>query len=334
MICQICGNAQGNRRFVVREMQMGLREEFPYFECGQCECLQIERIPENLSKYYPDNYVPHRVASDNADAGSAKNTLKQWKAQSIRRLLTHHFYFQRSLATSWIARRSCIAEEYPTWVRRQKLDLKLRPTAKILDVGAGGGRLLLELRQNGFTHLTGIDPFIKHDIEFDGVRILRRSLAQMNGEFDLVMLHHSFEHMPEPLTVLRQIHDLLAPERHALVRIPIAGSFAWHKYGVNWAHLDAPRHLFLHTRKSIEFLASRAGFEIVDQFFDSDGFGHWASELYVRDLPLLDGDLPFFSQAEKIFTPADMAHFGELDEKLNSSGEADCSGFYLRKHCA
>ena len=172
MPCYICGNQKHNRSFVVREMQMGLREEFPYFECSACGCLQLARVPEDLSPYYPSNYFSHRIVSN--DDTSAREPLK---ARVIRSLLTRHFFFRRSLVTGWVARRSCIVEEYPQWVQRQHLDLKLRTTARVLDVGSGRGKLLMELRHNGFTALCGIDPFIEGDLTFsDGVRVFKRHL--------------------------------------------------------------------------------------------------------------------------------------------------------------
>lgn len=36
-------------------------DEFDYFECSNCGCLQIKEIPENIGKYYPDNYCPHNI---------------------------------------------------------------------------------------------------------------------------------------------------------------------------------------------------------------------------------------------------------------------------------
>jgi len=56
MICKICNNSRNNKTFHVKEMMFGLRDEFKYFECSNCECLQIEEIPQNIAKYYPGNY--------------------------------------------------------------------------------------------------------------------------------------------------------------------------------------------------------------------------------------------------------------------------------------
>jgi hypothetical protein len=53
--------------------------------------------------------------------------------------------------------------------------------------------------------------------------------------------------------------------------------------------LDAPRHLFLHTRKSFGLLAARAGLQIEKWFCDSTSFQFWGSELYQRKLPFFKG---------------------------------------------
>ena len=76
------------------------------------------------------------------------------------------------------------------------------------------------------------------------------------------MFNHSFEHMENPFEVMNQSNRLLNKNKFLLVRIPVADSYAFKHYRENWCSLDAPRHLFLHTKKSIELLAKQSGFEI------------------------------------------------------------------------
>ena len=54
--CRVCGTTGAHRRYVAREMMFGTREEFTYFLCSDCGCLQIATLPADLSKYYPDTY--------------------------------------------------------------------------------------------------------------------------------------------------------------------------------------------------------------------------------------------------------------------------------------
>lgn len=51
MICKICGNSENNKAFQIREMMFGFRDEFTYFECSKCGCLQIGEIPKNMELY-------------------------------------------------------------------------------------------------------------------------------------------------------------------------------------------------------------------------------------------------------------------------------------------
>ena len=54
--CQICGNNVNNTLYIVREMMIGFRSEFKYFQCASCNCLQIEEVPHDMDKFYPFNY--------------------------------------------------------------------------------------------------------------------------------------------------------------------------------------------------------------------------------------------------------------------------------------
>ena len=57
--CRICGNQSANEEFVAKEMRLGFREPFPYFQCSQCECLQIADFPSDLGRYYPGDYYSY-----------------------------------------------------------------------------------------------------------------------------------------------------------------------------------------------------------------------------------------------------------------------------------
>jgi len=56
MICKICNNSENNKEFRVKEMMFGVGDQFTYFECSKCGCLQIAEILKNMGKYYPANY--------------------------------------------------------------------------------------------------------------------------------------------------------------------------------------------------------------------------------------------------------------------------------------
>jgi len=145
---------------------------------------------------------------------------------------------------------------------------------------------LYTLKEFGFRNLLGIDPFIESDIRYkNGVSILKKTINDIDEQFNLIMFHHSFEHM-EPFETLREVTRLLAPDSFCIIRIPVADSWAWENYGVNWVQIDAPRHFFIHTRKSMAILASYAGLKIEKVICDSTDFQFWGSEQYKKDIAL------------------------------------------------
>jgi SAM-dependent methyltransferase len=160
------------------------------------------------------------------------------------------------------------------------------------------------------------------------VKIVRGELQDLNGtSWDVIMFNHSFEHMPNQSDVLRTAAGLLAPAGRCLVRVPVLG-WAWEHYGVNWVQIDAPRHLFLHTTKSLCLLAASAGLDVVDIAYDSNELQFWVSEIYSRDIPLssIDGHKP-----QTMFSRSELQKFRAAARELNAKGRGDSATFTLRK---
>ena len=315
-------------------MHFGMRDEFEYIECSRCGCLQIKEIPANLSSYYPTNYYSYSPAKSGCNY--TQTGIRGYKERFIRNRITNYYLNRTSRLGRFLERKSSISGNYSermNWMRLQRLNLGLTLKSSILDVGCGTGHLLQDLAAHGFSQLMGIDPFIEHDLVYEsGVRILKQSLDHVDQQFDFIMLHHSFEHLTDPLSVLQRVYSLLKPKRYCLIRIPLAGSYAWVKYGVNWVALDAPRHLHLHTPHSMKLLSEQAGFELADVVFDGEGFGLIFSEQYLKGIPLVHPNSHFVNPADSPFSKAEIEAFKQMDQRLNATGEADAAGFYLRKN--
>jgi SAM-dependent methyltransferase len=316
----------GNQSHRPREMQFGTREEFEYSECGRCGCLQIARIPEDLVRYYPESFGAFQPLPDRHPPA-----WERW----LRRRRSLHELGKRiafgGLARRWLGppRARIWGSPNPLrWLRRCGADLD----ARILDVGCGSGSLLLALRDDGFTRLTGVDPLIPRAFEYAGdVRIHARPLADIPGPFDVVMLHHSFEHVPDPEATLREVRERTASGGWAIVRTPLVDCHAWRSYGVDWVQLDAPRHLHIHTRKSMEELARRIGLEIAFVECDSFAVQFWGSEQYRLDIPLMDPHSHLVSEQSSPFEREQIAAWEARSAELNELGDGDSACFYLRR---
>jgi len=303
--CKICGNSLGNQPIIVREMMFNFRDEFVYFKCSACGCLQIIEPPENLAKYYPaDKYYSYhqQVGEGNVFTNMARRLLAQG--------------YQKGFIPSW----------FPYLKGSRLLHFKnFGKASAILDIGCGSGDLLQKMHLWGFKNLTGIDPFIERDILYpSGIKIYKQEIYDHKGEYDLIMMHHSFEHMDRSLDVLRECYRLLVPNGRLFIRIPVSDCFAYRKYGVNWFQIDAPRHFFLHTTRSISVLADAVGFEIEKIEYDSVSSQFIKSEEYSKRNMFGSNDIKVSAKTEKMFQ--------KQAKQLNILHDGDQACFTLKKH--
>lgn len=315
MQCRICGSEGEHSIYVVKEMMLGLKDEHRYFQCRDCGCLQIESIPENLAAYYPSNYYSY--SAPNSTNALKHQLLKQrdYYAVTGKSLLGH--------VLSLVAPNSKLNTLRP---------IQLNQDSRILDVGCGAGLLLNSLREAGFNQLLGLDPFNRDAIHYpNGLSIEKHDIFSETGQWDLIMFHHSFEHLVEQQRTLEQAHKLLDKNGTVLLRIPTVSSYAWQHYGVNWAQLDAPRHLFLHSGDSVKKLAEQTGFTVTKIQYDSNALQFWGSEQYEQDIALRSDRSWAENPANSPFTAAQIKQFEHRARELNALNKGDQAAFYLRK---
>jgi len=88
--------------------------------------------------------------------------------------------------------------------------LQLTRKIRIVDVGCGTGFLLYFLKEAGFENVMGVEPNIEKDIEYsNGLTIKKAWIHELDEEQDVVMFHHSFEHLPNPIETLERVYRLL-----------------------------------------------------------------------------------------------------------------------------
>jgi 2-polyprenyl-3-methyl-5-hydroxy-6-metoxy-1,4-benzoquinol methylase len=297
-------------------MYFGTKDEFEYQQCGNCFCLQIVDIPNDLGRYYPEQYY-------------SKHIKKQYKQSRIMSALR-----ERQLNATLDNRKFETAMLF--FVRRTRLPewinyLDINSKSRILDVGCGAGKMLLKLEKKGFRNLEGVDPFIDESISYPcGVKIYRAQLWDIAEDsdkfksFDLVMMHHSLEHITDQHRTFIAAFDLLKARGTLLIRIPLSSSWAWEHYRENWVQLDPPRHLYLHSLKSMELLGNKHGFMLDSVHFDSTEFQFTGSERYLKNIPLIE------KKDSELFSDQEISEYKHRAEKLNIDGKGDQACFVFK----
>jgi GT2 family glycosyltransferase/2-polyprenyl-3-methyl-5-hydroxy-6-metoxy-1,4-benzoquinol methylase/tetratricopeptide (TPR) repeat protein len=173
--------------------------------------------------------------------------------------------------------------------RPEVAELVPREARRILDVGCGAGRLgeLLKTRQGA--HVTGIemnaraaeaarsrvDQVIVGDVE-------SAELAVGEGAFDCVVCADVLEHLREPERLVSRIGKWLAPGGSLVGSVPnarhhsVIGGLLEGNWTYQAAGLLDRTHVRFFTRREIEKLFYRAGFEISDwQVVPGPGYEDW-----------------------------------------------------------
>lgn len=169
---------------------------------------------------------------------------------------------------------------YPIFQVGERVISQFKQCGKLLDVGAGKGDFVSLAGKNGYEAM-GIEPsprFCKYAQEFYGVRVEQGYLGvshHFRGElFDVITLFHVLEHVTQPQELLTFMSAHLKSDGIIYIEVPNADSLLlriadliFRLIGKNWSSrlspLHAPFHSMGYSPKSIEYLLTKNGFELL-----------------------------------------------------------------------
>ncbi len=137
---------------------------------------------------------------------------------------------------------------------------------RVLDIGCGFGESLGYHRARGCeAHGVEADRNILRVAERHGLDVkvgLFDPMLYPPASFDVVTLDQVIEHVSDPASVLRGVHQVLRPDGTLVLSTPNADGWGARLFGSRWIHWHAPYHLQFFTRSSIERCANAAGFDL------------------------------------------------------------------------
>jgi SAM-dependent methyltransferase len=311
-VCKVCASAALQAPLSVAEMLNGSREKFSYSQCAQCSSLQLMDPPADLSAYY-----------QNATYGSFSPIPRSWLKIAMRRLRNQ--YAVRGLGGPLgylLNKLNPVPADFTIINRFAGSD------STILDVGCGMGAYIADLRDIGFKHANGIDPYLASEVRHpNGATVRRCTLTELTEKYDVIVSHHSFEHVDDPLRDLGHIRRSLNPGGVCILTVPVAEDL-FRRYREHCYLIQAPQHFFLYSIKGMLALAQRAGFEVQEVIRDASNAVDWMSVSALwsegKARNEVAGDLGAYLGAAR------MKEFQACQDQLRREGQGDNVTFILR----
>lgn len=151
-----------------------------------------------------------------------------------------------------------------------------------LDVGCGAGLLMEVVRRDGWS-VSGVEPFataasIAASRGFHVMVSRAEQLELEHDSYDLIIMHHSLEHVTNPNATLSACVKGLKPTGFLIIAVPNWDSPGRRFFGEAWPPLDVPRHTMHFTPDSLRQLLGQNHLTVVECHFEN-GFGDFATGL-------------------------------------------------------
>ena len=158
------------------------------------------------------------------------------------------------------------------WLRETDWDDKRRYTwlrnfiknKRVLDFGCGAGGFLLQAKKIA-QYAAGVEPeeaLIAHFKEI-GIKVFP-DLGAVEGRYDIITLFHVLEHLPDPISTLKNLIKKLNKNGQLIVEVPNANDALLSLYKnaafENFTYWSC--HLFLYTNSTLLRLIEESGLKI------------------------------------------------------------------------
>ena len=237
MLAQVACNCCGSEDFTIA-FEPGSAQRYQIVRCKRCDLMYVNPRPED-----PEHVVISRHI-ETEDTGP--DDLEKLQRIEKEQLQVRDYDVTRKLLNSLYPRRG-----------------------KLLEIGSGFGFLLAAFKADGWD-VQGVDPnrqACKFASQFNHIDARPGTLEEMvydNETFDVVVMNHVIEHLPDPLAALKEINRVVRHSGHVVIETPRYDTLAFRLLGKRERSLSCEGHVYFFTTDLLRRTYEAAGFQLVD----------------------------------------------------------------------
>lgn len=189
-------------------------------------------------------------------------------------------------ARPWVAR-----------LRARKFAPYIRADDFVLEYGAGAGWNLAELicqRKIGFD----VADFLAPSLAGQGIEFVSETQTLPDAVADVVLCHHTLEHVLHPVEALREMRRLLKAEGRLLLYVP----YERQRAGAEFRRDEPNHHLYSWNTQTLGNLVEETGFKVVESGLGEFGYSRFAAAWAVK-LGLGEGGFRCLRRALHLLRP-------------------------------
>ena len=237
--CPVCGG--GDIKHFINTVEThgkkvaGTKKKYNYLRCLKCEAIFLNEVTlEN------EIYRKHYLSIDE-NCGFIKSNIE------------NIYSYMNNSAKKWLIF---------SFVKKRK-------KKSILDIGCGNGLFLNSFSDDWEKY--GTDLLKNKRIKGGGhVKYLYGDVLKINFKkryFSAITMWHVLEHISDPVKLLNKSRKFLRKNGCLFLSTPNSSSYGMSLGKENWFHLDAPRHLVIYNKRSIQALLERTGYHIIKEVY-------------------------------------------------------------------
>lgn len=261
--CGQCGDAGETLYRGLGDRLFGAPGRWDLNECVRCKLIWLNPRPasEDIGKLYGDAYLTHSTGGTPGRLASLRRLLRN---AVLAGGLGYEVVAPTGVLSRLMGRALGRIGPIRELVAASVMWLEPSGGGRLLDVGAGNGWFVARMRDLGWD-AQGVEPdpaAVRVAGEELGVEIKCSTLeasAYPDESVDVITLAHVIEHLPDPISTLKECRRILRLGGRVVITTPNTRSLGRRLFREDWLHWSIPQHMTLFCPSALENFVVQAG---------------------------------------------------------------------------